>query len=258
MSPLFVRLLVVLVALLPLAMRADPEDVVREAATRLANTSYRWETTVRQKFTADTAEPRLDPNAAVEVEGRIDPNTYMEITLRPSKQALPVPVVAIFRSGNVVAKTPLGWMHRSEMRSAPRPDRTVDFEGEQMRVSRALAVCLRATTQRSLTEELFDLLPELKSWRETNGLILAELREGAIEKLWGDAQAKRAPEVQGTVIFRTGEQGLAECHFVLAIGFPNSRTKKTAWTMQQWSTRIRSIGSTIVDPPAEAVKRLDE
>jgi hypothetical protein len=45
---------------------------------------------------------------------------------------------------------------------------------------------------------------------------------------------------------------------VIAIGFPNSRTKKIAWSMQQWTTRVKGIGSTTVEPAAEAVKRLEE
>jgi hypothetical protein len=59
------------------------------------------------------------------------------------------------------------------------------------------------------------------------------------------------------VIFKLAGDGLSEYHVVLAIGFPNSRTKKTAWSMVQWSTRIRGIGSTNVEPPAAAVKALE-
>ena len=89
------------------------------------------------------------------------------------------------------------------------------------------------------------------------GLVLAELRERVVEQLWGDARAKRAPEIQGNVIFKFAGDGLSEYYVVLAIGFPNSRTKKTAWSMVQWSTRINGIGSTTVEPPAAAVKALE-
>ena len=252
------KALILCSALLPLASRADPESRLRDAANLLAGASFAWETTARQRFTAETTEPRLNPSAAIEVQGRFDPQGYSEITLMPSARSLAVPVSAVFWRGDVVGETPLGWLRRTEMRAVPAPDRTVEFNGKQVRVSRALSVALRVTAQRNLTEELFDLLADLKSFREESGLILAELREAAIEKLWGDPQAKRAPEVQGTVIFKLSGQGVTEYHLALAIGFPNSRTKKTAWTIQQWSTRIRGIGSTSVSPPAAAVKRLEE
>jgi hypothetical protein len=51
---------------------------------------------------------------------------------------------------------------------------------------------------------------------------------------------------------------LAEYHLVLGIGFPNSRTKKVAWSMQQWTTRISGIGTTRVEPPEGAVKALEQ
>lgn len=245
-------------ALLPSVALADLAADVRNAVIALGNTSYAWETTVRQKFAGESSEPKLNPNAPLEIQGRVDPDTFTEITLLPSKQALAVPVTAISRMGDVVGKTPLGWMRRTEMRSSPGPDRTVDFEGTQVRLSRALSVALRATAMPKLTDDLLDLLDEIKSYKETSGLVMAELRDAAIEKFWGDPQAKRAPEVQGTVIFKLSEQGVTEYHIVLAIGFPNARTQKTAWSMQQWSTRIRGIGSTTVTPPAEAVKKLEE
>ena len=134
----------------------------------------------------------------------------------------------------------------------------IDFQGQQVRLSRALTVALRATALRPPTEDLFDLLGDIKTYRSESGLVLAELRDAAIEKLWRDPQAKRAPEIQGTVIFKLSEAGVSEYHTVLAIGFPNSRTKKVAWSMLQWSTRFRGIGSTTIDPPEAAVKRLEE
>lgn len=245
-------------ALLPCMVRADLAADVRNAVIAVGNTSYAWETTVRQKFNGESTEPRLNPNAPLEIQGRTNPDSFTEITLLPSKQALAVPVTAVSRAGDFVGKTPLGWMRRTEMRSSPGPDRTVDFEGSPVRLSRAFSVALRATAMPRLTDDLLDLLDQIKSYKETSGLVMAELRDAAIEKLWGDAQAKRAPDVQGTVIFKLSAQGVTECHILLAIGFPNARTKKTAWSMQQWSTRIRGIGSTTVDPPAAAVKKLEE
>jgi hypothetical protein len=252
------KALLIFAMLLPATAPADPAGDVRAAVEALGVTSYAWETTARQKFNGETAEPRVNPNAPLEVRGRFDPKTYIEITLLPSKEALTVPVTAVFRLGDAVGHTPLGWMRRTEMRNVPPPDRTVDFEGQKVRLTRALSVALRATALRPPVDELFDLLDGAKSYRTTDGLILAELRDAVVEKLWNDARAKRAPEIQGTVIFKLSEQGVTEYHVVLAIGFPNSRTKKIAWSMVQWSTRIKGIGSTTVEPPAGAVKRLEE
>lgn len=237
---------------------ADPETELREAVTTLSRTSYAWETTVRQRFSGETNEPRLNPNAALEVQGAMDPNSYMEVTLQPARDALAVPVTAYSRTGDAVALTPLGWLRRTEMRNVPQPDKTVDFQGKPVRLSRALTIALRVTSVRPLTEELFDLLPDIKSCRSESGLIIAELRDAAVEKLWGSATAKRAPEISGTVIFKLSDGALNECHFALGIGFPNDRTKKIAWSMLQWSTHIKGVGTTTVEPPTEAVKKLEE
>lgn len=243
--------------LLPLTLVADPADDLREAVTALSRTSYAWETTTRQRFSAEVAEPRLNPNAPIEVKGKIDPDGYAQFTQLPSRE-LPVPVTVVLREADVVAHTPLGWMRRTEMRQTPGADREVAFEGKQVRLSRFFSNALKATALRPLTDNLFDLMADMKSFRSESGLIIAELKDKAVEQLWGDAQAKRAPEIQGTVIFKFNEQGLAEYHLVLAIGSPNSRTRKTAWSMQQWTTRISGIGTTRVEPPEGAVKALEQ
>jgi hypothetical protein len=247
--------LILFLLLVPRASIADPEKDVRDAVTMLARSSYAWETTVRQRFTGDTNEPRLNPNAPIDVRGKVDLNGYTEITQMPTRD-LEVPVTAVFRGGDVVGQTPLGWLGRSEIRKSPGPDRMVEFGGKQVRLSRVFSVALQVTARRTPTEELFDLMADLKSCRSEGGLVVAELRDRIVEQLWGDPQAKRAPEIQGTVIFKTTDQGLTEYHLVVAIGFPNSRTKKIAWTTKQWSTRITGIGSTTVEPPAEALKAL--
>ncbi len=252
------KTLLALALLLPLAGRGDPAADVRTAASALATTSYTWETTAPQRVNGDPAAFQPNPNAPLAMQGKVAPNAYMEITLLPARDTVPVPVTAVFHAGDVVGLTPLGWQRRTEMRTSPGPDRTIDFQGKPVRLSQALKVALRVTALRPLTEELFDLIDDCKSFRSESGLVIAELREAPIEKLWGDPQAKRAPEIQGTVIFKLSDAGISEYHFVLAIGFPNSRTKQTAWSIKQWSTRIKAIGSTTVDPPAAAVKRLDE
>jgi hypothetical protein len=244
-----------LAVLLPLTALADVERQLRDAATTLARTSYSWETTTRQRFKGETTEPRLDPNAPVELEGKFDPKGFTQFTIRPSRE-LAVPVTTVWQHGDAVAHTPLGWLRRSEIRQTPSANREVEFEGKQVRLSRVFGVALKATTLRPLTEELLDFVADLKSCRSAEGLILGELRDRTIEQLWGDASAKRAPETHGTIIFKIGEQGLTEYHVVIAIGFPNSRTKKIAWTVQQWSTRVTGIGTTTVAPPDEAVRAL--
>jgi hypothetical protein len=242
---------------LPLLAAADPERELRDAVASLSQTSYAWETTARQRFSGETTEPRLNLNAPLEVRGRIDPAGFAEITLMPTRE-MPVPVTAVFRDADVVAHTPLGWMRRGEMRQTTGAEREVTFEGKTVRLSRFFAAALKATTLRPLTENLIDLITDLKSVRGESGLVIAELRDKTIEQLWGDAQAKRAPEIQGTIIFKFSDQGLAEYHVVVGIGFPNSRTKKTTWSMQQWTTRITGIGSTRVDAAEGAVKVLEQ
>lgn len=236
---------------------AEPDQDLRQAVTALARTSYTWETTFRQRFKAESTQPRLDPKAPLEVQGRLDPTSYTAITLMPSRD-FPVAITAISRSGDVVVQTPEGWVRRADVRPSTRADREVTFGGKQVRASRFVSSALKVGAFRPLTEELLDLLPDLKNHRTVEGLILAELRDESIEQLWGDAQAKRAPELHGTVIFKLSDSGLAEVHVVLGVGFPDSRTKNVAWNLQQWSTRIQGIGTTTVEPPAEAVAVLEQ
>lgn len=238
------------------ARAAEGDDAVRAAVTALARTSYTWETAARQRFAGETTTPRLEGNAPVEVRGKIDANGTMEVTLGPTRD-LAVPVTAVFRMGDVVVQTPLGWLRRAALRQTPNAERSVEFAGKQVRLSRVLGAATKATAMRPLAEDLFDLIAEVKTWRTEQGLVIAELREAAIEQLWGAPDARRAPEIHGTVIFKVGEAGLAEYHVVLGIGFPNSRTKKVAWTMQQWSTRISGIGATAVEPPEAALQALE-
>lgn len=238
-------------------LRAEPGADVRTAATTLARSSYTWETTGRQRFTSESRELRPNPNAPVEVRGRADPEGYTEITLLPSRE-LALPVTAVFRGGDVVGETPLGWLRRTAMRQTPGQDRTVEAGGKPVRLARIFAVALQVTARRTAAEELLDLIEEVKAWRSESGLVVGELPDRSIERLWDDPQAKRAPDVHGTVIFRLSEAGVTEYHVVLAIGFPNRQTQKTVWTMRQWSTRFTGLGTTRVDPPAAARKVLEE
>ena len=251
------RVLGLFILLLPITtVAAECERELLQAVSALARTSYSWETTTRQRFQGETTEPRLNANAPRAVQGRTEPNGFTQITLLPSLE-LAVPVTAFFWEGDVVAQTPLGWKRRMDLGQLPGGDREVTFEGKKVRRARAFSQALKATTVLPLTEELFDLVVDLKSCRTESGLIVAELRDATIEKWWGDAQAKRAPEIHGTVIFKLSEEGVTEFHVVLGIGFPNNSTKKTAWTLQQWSTRITGIGSTTIEPPEDALKVLD-
>ncbi|MBL9212024.1 MAG: hypothetical protein JNL92_16320 [Opitutaceae bacterium] len=256
MVPAKLTLTLCLLFALP-ALRADPEADVRDAVTALSRASYAWETTVRQRFTSETREPRLNPNAPIEVRGRTDPQTFTEITQLPTRD-LPVPVTAVFRGGEVVGLTPAGWQRRTEMRPPAGADRPVAFGGQQVRAGRVFAAARQVTARRPPNEDLLDLLADLKSFRSVQGLVVAELPDRAIERLWGDDRAKRAPDVHGSVIFQLSAAGLTEYHIVLAIGFPNSRTRKTDWSIVQWSTRFSGLGATVVEPPPGAVQALDD
>ena len=246
------------VAFVPVSALAEAEQTLRDAVSVLARSSHTWETTTRQHFRGETTQPRLDAKTPVAVSGKFEPDGYVEITLAPSRE-LAVPVTALLVKGDVVARTPLGWRHRGELRTVPDGDREVTFEGRSVRLSRFFATALKVTAMRPQLEDLFDLVADFKSCRlGEGGLLVAELRDRAIEQLWGDAQAKRAPELHGTVIFKLSGESLGEYHVVLGIGFPNSRTKTVAWSMQQWSTRFSGVGTTSVSPPAEAVKALEQ
>jgi hypothetical protein len=242
----------------PSGLRAqDPHAVLRDAAANLGRSSYAWETTARTRASGESAEAAMNPNAPAVVQGKIDPSSYIEITLLPSRDTLPVPVTAVNKFGDAVGLTPLGWMRRTEMNNA-RGDKMVDFAGKQVRLSRAFAVAQKAMGMETPSDEIIELMAEAKSYREESGLIMIELRDRMIEKLWNEPRAKNAPEVTGTVIFKLNEGVIAEYHVLLAIGFPNNKTKKTAWTAMQWSTRITGVGNTTVEPAAEAVKKLEE
>lgn len=251
------RSLIGLALLSPLGAFAGPEDDLRSAIDALFRSSYAWETTTRQRFGGESTEPRVNPNAPIETRGRFNAEGYTQATLLASR-AFPVAVTAVTRQSDTVTHTPLGWLRRAKIHQSGGPDREIEFEGRRVRLSRALSTALMAAAIRTPTDELADVLADMKTCRTHEGLILIELRDRTVEKLWGDGQAKRAPEIQGTVIVKLGEGGVTEYHYVLAIGFPNDRTKKVAWQSQQWTTRISGIGTTAVDPPAEAVKALED
>ncbi len=238
------------------SLRGEGEAELRAAVEVLARTSHAWETTVRQRFKGATTEPRLDPAAAIEVQGEFDPAGWVRLVLPPGRE-LAVPVTVIARSGDVVASTPAGWVRRGALRPTPDANREVTFEGKTVRLARLHAAALKASALRPLSEELLDLVVDLKSVRQVQGVIVGELSEKTVEQWWGGAEARRAPEVHGTVIFKLGPEGLSEVHTVLGIGFPDTKTKTVAWTMQQWSTRIRGLGRTTVTVPEAAAEALD-
>lgn len=248
---------VVCAAVLGAAVRAEGEAELRAAVEALARSSYAWETTARQRFKGTTTEPRIDPNAAVEVSGEYDPAGGWGRFVLASTRELAVPVTAVTRAGDVVALTPAGWVRRSALRPAADANRDVAFGGKTVRLARLHAAALKVSALRPFAEDLLDLVADLKSVRTVQGLILGELREKAIEQAWGGAEARRAPEVHGTVIFKLGPDGLAEVHTVLGIGFPDTKAKSVAWTMQQWSTRVRGIGRTAVTVPEAAAEALE-
>lgn len=238
----------------------DPAAEVRAALNALGRSSYTWETTVRQRSSGDAASLSLQPNASLEVTGKTEVDGYIEITLLPSKQTLDAPVTAIFRSGDVVGHTPLGWLRRTEIREAQgaQRNRVVTFEGKSLPLSRCLAAALRVTAMQVPLEEALDLVADVKSYRETDGYLFGELREGAIERLWREPRAKSAPEIQGSVIFKIRDNVLSEYHVMLAIGFPSSRNQAVAWSVMQWTTRFRGHGSTTVTPPDTVIAKLKE
>ena len=100
------------------AVFGDPEADVRAALRSLGRSSYAWETTVRQRSNGEAANLTLKPNAPLEVSGKTEPDGYTEITLLPSRQTVDAPVTAVFKSGDVVGHTPLGWLRRTEIRDA--------------------------------------------------------------------------------------------------------------------------------------------
>ncbi len=249
-------LALLLVAGVSRAAEGMGEREARDAVRELARTTYRWQATERQRVRSETAEPPLARTPPVAVEGVKAADGLWQVSVR-SPRLVPVPVTVVFRDGDAVAQTPSGWWRRAELRQPSGGDREVAVDGRKVRLTRVFAGALKAMEQRLPTEEILDLMPDIKTWRGLEGLVVGQLSEAAIEKLWGDPEARRAPEVQGTVIFKFGDAGLAECHVALAIGFSNARTKATTWTVQQWSLRFTDVGAAQLDLPDEAVAALD-
>jgi hypothetical protein len=239
---------------------ADPEADIRAALRELGGTSYAWETTIRQRSNGEAANLSLNPNAPLEVTGKTEREGYTEVTLLPSKQTIDAPVTAFTKFGDAVGHTPLGWLRRTEIRDAEgnEKDRLVPFEGKSVRLSRAFAAAMRATSLHTPLEEVFDLISEVKSYREAGGYLIGDLRDAAIEKLWGDPKAKSAPEIQGNLIFKISDGVPSEVHILLAIGFPGSKKRPMSWSVMQWTTRIKGVGETRVEPPTEVVQKLEQ
>lgn len=237
---------------------ASPEADARAALRALSHTSYAWETTVRQRSSGEAAELKLDPTAPIEVTGRTDPQGNTEVTLLGSRQSVDVPVRAVFKFGDAVGYTPLGWLRRTEIHDSPGPDRAVDFEGKKVRLSKAFAAALRAMALRTPGEEALDLIAEVKAWREGDGYLIGELRDAVIEKLWAEDRAKNAPELMGNLVLKIQGDIVTEYHVLLAIGFPGGKKRAMTWSVMQWTTRIKDAGSTVVDPPAAAVEKLKD
>ncbi len=236
--------------------RADDAADLRALISGMARSSYTWETTVRRKFSGTTTAPRFDPQAAVETRGECDTAGFTLVTLPPARD-VPVAITAVTRHGDAVVLTPAGWVRRDAL-SGGAAERDITVDGKTMRRARFAAAAGKAMAVRPAVEELLDLAVDFKSVRREQGLYLAELPEKAIEQAWGGPEAKRAPEVHGTVIFKVGDAGIAEYHVVLGIGFPDARTKGVAWTMQQWSTRFSAVGATTVAVPEGALQALDK
>ena len=251
------QLLVVLLGLVPCRGLADPAQEVRDAMNALVRVRHGWETTAREQFRCEYVQPRRDHQGAVEVRGAFEPSGLYAITLEPSRD-VPAPVTAIFRAGDVVATAPNGWVHRGDLRKLAGPDREIDFAGARIRLSRVLGAALKASAMKPLTEDLFDLLPELSSFRRDGGWIVADLSGSAIDRLWQDRQPLRTPERQGTVSFQLGNQGLLEVQILIATGAQNSRTLAMSWSLQQWTIRVSGVGTTYVSAPTAALRALDD
>jgi hypothetical protein len=242
------------------AVGAEPEAAIRAALRDLSRTSYAWETTARQRSSGDAASLSLAPNSPLEVTGRTDPEGNTEVTLLPSRQTVDVPVRAVFKYGDAVGHTPLGWLRRTEIREAQgaERDRMVTFEGKPVRLSRSLEAALRAMALQTPAEEALDLIADVKAYREAEGVLIGELRDAAIEKLWAEPRAKSAPELMGHLIFKIVDGQVSEYHLLLGIGFPAAKSRGISWSVMQWTTRIRGLGTTMVDPPAAAVTKLND
>jgi hypothetical protein len=240
---------------------ASPETDVRNGLEALRHTSFSWETTVRHRASvaasdADAGAP-LPADLAIAVRGRSD-QRFTEITLLPDKAALPVPVTAYIQAGAAAGETPLGWMTRREMDEMPadRANTTVTLAGKPVRVYRAVAAAERAIKIPDPLDEVFELLADIKSYREVNGDPVGDLTEHAIETLWGDPSAKRAPEIAGFVTFRLSNGVLTEYRYRLEIGFASAGGQSARRSIVQWSTRIDGIGTTTINPPRAALEKL--
>ena len=242
---------------------ADPAADVRASLETLRRSSFTWETTSRQRFTEPTegtspsAAPTTDP--ALEVTGRSGTDGTTEITLLPSKATIATAVTVFLKEGGAVASTPLGWLTRGEVRESlgTRRDETLPFEGNSVRLHRALTVAQRAMTTESALEQLLNLMVDIKAYREDDGEPVGELGERAIESLWGDARAKSAPDIAGRVTFRIRDGVLAGYRVRLEISFPPPRGRPATRTVTQWTTRITAVGTTTITLPAEVAQKLE-
>jgi hypothetical protein len=243
------------------AVCASPESDVRAGLEALRHTSFSWETTARHRASvlageADAGAP-LPADLALAIRGRSDQH-FTEITLLPEKAALPVPVTAYIRAGAAAGETPLGWMTRREMDEVPadRANATVTLEGKPIRVYRAVAAAERAIKVPDPLDEVLELFADIKSYREVNGDPVGDLTEHAIETLWGDPSAKRAPEIAGFVTFHLSNGVLTEYRYRLEIGFPPAGGQPARRSIVQWATRIEGVGTTSVSPPRAALEKL--
>ncbi len=239
---------------------ADPQTDVRNGLRTLGKSSYAWETTVRQRSSGDGAGLALNPAAAIEITGRTDPDGNTEVTLLPSRQTIDAPVTAVFKFGDAVGHTPLGWLRRTEIHEAEgaERDRMIPFEGKSVRRSKAFATALRAMAVQTPLGEALDLIADVKTFREEAGLVIGDLRDEAIEKLWAEPRAKSAPELMGNIVFKFSDGVVSEYHFLIGIGFPASKKRTVNWSVMQWTTRIHDVGTAVVEPPAGAVEKLKD
>jgi len=242
------------------AALAEPRADVRAAQDTLRHASFSWETTVRWPSTRPLDAPvKTETDAPLAVTGKTEPNALTEITLAPTKGGVPVPIAAYFKSGASVGQTPLGWLTRTQIHEArgAQPDKVVDFQGQPARLSRCFDGALKAMAMPIPTEELFDLIAEIKEFREGDGVITGWLPDAVIERLWEEQKAKSAPDVEGRVIFRLSGGVIEEYRVELEIGFPPPRGRPATRSVIQWTTRIRNVGTTTVLPPADALQKLE-
>ncbi|MSU73307.1 MAG: hypothetical protein EXS43_13380 [Opitutus sp.] len=246
-----------------MAASAEPKEDVRAAQEALRQTSFTWETTVRQHSTravdATVLGARPEPGGALAVEGKSEPNALTEVTVSPSKTGVAVAITAYFKAGASVGHTPLGWLSRTQIHEArgAQRDQVVSFGGQSVRLYRSFDVALRAMALPIPTEELFDLIAEIKEFREANGEIIGWLPDAVVERLWEDKKAKSAPDIEGRVIFRISRGVLEEYRVELEIGFPAPIGKPATRSVVQWTTRIRAVGATTISSPLEALQKLE-